>query len=132
MTAPHPPTQGHAPACSGVNRNGAPCRSAIVAKNGWCLQHDPDRAGERAAAYRAGGYGRSNVRRSLKALPVGLMTVLDLLHQALREVHDGGLEPGRASAMARLASAIVQVHTAGEFGERLAAIERQIGIGGRG
>ena len=45
--------------------------------------------------------------------------------RALKEVHEGELDPRAASAMASIAGALIRAFTAGELEERLAAVERQ-------
>lgn len=45
---------------------------------------------------------------------------------ALREAHDGRLDPRRAQAMASLAGAMVRVMTAGELEGRLRKLEERV------
>jgi len=71
-----------------------------------------------------GGHGRAKTVRLQKLLPASLRPVLDDLIAALGAVRDGELDPGRGSAMAALANAIVRVYGAGQLEERLAALEQ--------
>jgi hypothetical protein len=57
-------------------------------------------------------------------MPLSLRPVLELLLEGIVEVHEGQLEPQKASAMAALASASVKVFTTGQLEERLEALER--------
>lgn len=42
--------------CGGTKANGSPCRSFLnLSASGFCLMHDPERAGQRAAMRSAGG-----------------------------------------------------------------------------
>ena len=50
-----------------------------------------------------------------------------MLEEALRQVHDGILDPRAATAIASLAGAIVRVFTAGEMEERLRILETHQG-----
>jgi ribosomal protein S9 len=54
------------------------------------------------------------------------LPVYDKLETALSEVHEGGLKPQQASAMAALARAMVSVLTSGELEERLRDIESKL------
>jgi len=49
--------------------------------------------------------------------------VVALLLGALEEVHDGTLQPSRATAMAALASAAIRVYEVAEIEQRLDALE---------
>jgi hypothetical protein len=59
-------------------------------------------------------------------MPPRLIPIFDRLERAMEEVHDGTLDPKRATALASLARAAVSVLTAGEMEERLRNIESQI------
>lgn len=50
----------------GVAKSGAPCKSSLMLSlvNGLCLQHDPERAEQRRAFYKAGGTASQNARRA--------------------------------------------------------------------
>jgi hypothetical protein len=50
-----------------------------------------------------------------------------LLERAMVEVYQGGLQTGRAQAMASLGNAIVKAYESGILEERLAILEKKIG-----
>ncbi len=104
--------------CPAVKRDGSAC-GAKAGPSGFCIGHTP-RAQEARAK---GGAGTSRQARALKALPPRLRPVADMLASALTEVHEGSLDPRAASAMASLAGALVRVVSAGEFEDRVRALE---------
>jgi hypothetical protein len=113
--------------CRGTRADGEPCRSVVVATSGWCFTHDPDRANERQQARERGGSESSNVARLRKHLtPSQLGPLFSRLQEAVEQLHTGQLSPGRASAMASLARAMVAVLRAGEMEERIQAIEERL------
>src|SRR5262249_19117049 len=107
--------------CRATRANGEPCRGRALA-SGLCFAHDPAMNRNQSK----GGRNRSNAARSYKHLPGHLRPVADILAGALHEVHTGALDPRAASAMASLASALVRVVTAGEYEDRLRAIEQSL------
>lgn len=56
-------------------------------------------------------------------MPATLRPIIGALLDALDEVHDGTLDPKRASAMAALAGAITRAYGVGVLEERVAALE---------
>jgi len=62
-------------------------------------------------------------------LPLRLRPVLELLENALTEVHEGKLKPSEATAIASLAGAIVKTIEAGIFEQRLMELEERFGTG---
>jgi hypothetical protein len=112
---------GKSQRCPAVRRDGTPC-SAMAGSSGFCVGHD---AGAQEAR-RKGGQSTSRAARAQRLLPARLRPVADRLEQALRQVHDGELDPRLATAMASLAGALVRVLTSGEMEERLRALEAQV------
>lgn len=118
---------GSGPHCHGLRVDGQPCRAAVVSPSGWCFAHDPSREAERTEARRRGGAASSNVARLRRHLgPSALSPILDRLEEALREVHEGDLQPARGQAMASLARAMVAVLEVSELEERLTALEGRL------
>ena len=104
--------------CPAVRKDGQPC-TAQPRADGFCIGHSPDAQ----EARRKGGIGSSRAARAGKLLPARLRPVVTALEDALREVHDGDLDPRVATAMASLAGALVKVYQAGELEERLRDLE---------
>jgi len=118
--------------CSATTKAGAPCSGPVLPGRDLCWAHDPALNQRRAEGQRRGGEARSNqarARRKFAAAALGSDQVLGLLSVALRDVIDGKLEPGIASAAANLGRAIVAVRGATELEARLAALEAAAGIG---
>jgi len=79
-------------------------------------------------ARRAGGLNKANVVRAEKVLPRDLRPLLGLLVKGMTAVRDGELEPGRLSAMAAAAGALVRLYSvvdADEIAARVAALEQR-------
>lgn len=56
------------PRCCGTTAKGAPCGSFLnLSESGFCLMHDPERAGERAAMRSAGGAAAKVAKTKSKA-----------------------------------------------------------------
>ena len=108
--------------CAARRKDGQPC-TAPALRGDYCYAHDPQRAGDRAAARRKGGANSATARRVARLVPATLKPVIGVLLDALEEVHDGDLDPKRASAMAALAGSIGRLYQTGVLEERLAALE---------
>jgi hypothetical protein len=109
--------------CAAIRRDGQPCAAPALPRSPFCFAHDPERAEQRTAARSRGGHNRANVVRLRGLAPARLLPIYDRLERALAEVHDGTLEPPRASAMAALARAMATLLTAGELEQRLRDLE---------
>ena len=109
--------------CQATKQNGEPCPSPALNDRPFCFAHDPQRAKERRQAQAKGGRNKSNVIRLRNLAPPRLLPIYDKLEQALEEVHSGKLSPAQAGAMAQLARALAAILQAGEFEERLRALE---------
>lgn len=110
--------------CSATRRDGEPCR-ARPTRDGLCMAHSPTLREKAQSARRAGGYNSARAARLGKLVPPRLMSVYDRLEEALRQVHQGELEPRIAQAMAALAGALVKVLTSGELESRVRALEER-------
>ena len=117
--------QGDRTPCKATRANGERCKSPAVRSSGYCWAHDPGGAHARQEARREGGRAKSRARRLDKLVPASLKPTLGLLLDAIEEVHEGTLQPSRATAMAALASAAIRVYEVAEIEQRLDALEHQ-------
>ena len=113
------------PVCTATRKDGQGCR-ATPTRDGLCLAHSPALADKRRAAYARGGRNKSRRVRLAKLVPPRLVPIFDVLEGALREVHNGRLDPPRAQAMASLAGGMVRVMTAGEVEGRFRKLEEKV------
>jgi len=100
--------------CSAITKRGERCQGTPRPSSNYCFAHDPSLAAKRKTARVKGGKNSSRVARLEKLMPSRLQPVFARLERALQEVHDGSLEPRRATAMASLAGAMVKVLQAGQ------------------
>jgi hypothetical protein len=104
--------------CKAIKKNGEPCTARAVV-DGFCVGHSPNAI----EARRKGGRNRSNVARLNKMIPTRLKPTLDLIEKAIKEVHEGELQPQKGTAMASLAGAMIKVFETGVLEERLLKLE---------
>lgn len=95
--------------CKALTKTGGPCGGYVPTGSEYCFAHDPALAEVRREARARGGTNSRKDIRIQKAVSGDLREVLDLLEDALRGVLAGTLPPGRASAAASLAKAIMEV-----------------------
>lgn len=112
--------------CQAVRVNGTACTARPMPGSAYCLAHDPAHRERVAEGSRQGGRNRSAVARAARLIPPDLQSVKRRLLDALEEVHEGGLKPAQASAMAHLSGAIVKLHETGQLEARLADLERKL------
>ncbi len=101
------------PTCSASTKTGKPCHGR-PGESGYCFAHDPATKDKREAARVKGGENSSHAARLEKLLPSRLRPTFDRLEAAIKEVHEGRLNPSQATAMASLTGAMVKVIKAGE------------------
>ena len=101
------------PNCPAPTKTGKPCHGR-PGESGYCFAHDPATKDKREAARVKGGENSSHAARLEKLLPSHLRSTFDRLEAAMKEVHEGSLDPRRATAMASLAGAMVKIIKAGE------------------
>ena len=113
--------------CASTKENGQPCRSPKLRDSDYCLMHSPEHAEEVAEARRLGGLRR---RREVAVSGAydfgGLQSVGDIRRLLEVAVLDTlGLENSisRARTLAYLATSAIKLLEAGEFEQRLAALE---------
>lgn len=113
--------------CEAVRKDGLPCRGPATVDGRWCFAHAPHLQAKRDAARRRGGHHSRGILRASAALPPDLRRVADTLIGVLDEVHTGALLPGRATAMATVARALVDVIHHGDLADRVAKLEAHLG-----
>ncbi len=101
------------PTCPASTKTGKPCHGR-PAESGYCFAHDPATKDKREAARVKGGENSSHAARLEKLLPSRLRPTFDRLEAAMKEVHEGRLDPRQATAMASVAGAMVKIIKAGE------------------
>jgi hypothetical protein len=94
--------------CPTPRKDGGQCR-ARPTKSGYCLTHDPDLAGQRAASRQRGGKGKSRMARAQKLIPEDLQVLDTLLDQVVAGIYQGGLVPAQGSAIAAVIGAKVRI-----------------------
>ncbi len=104
--------------CQALKSNGQPC-TANAGSMGFCIGHRAESSEWRTR----GGYGSRRANRAEKLLPSRLRPVITMLERALGEVHKGEITPQQATAMARITAVLISAYSAGEFEERLRAVE---------
>ena len=116
--------------CNATNRDGTPCRMKPGA-DGFCFQHSPARAAERATARRRGGLARSKsiARATLAAADVGDLALRtpeelrQLLARTIGHTLTGKLDARIASTVGTLASVLLKAQESGDLAERLERLE---------
>ena len=111
--------------CASKTKAGKRCGANAVHGTRFCNMHTSGRAQELGARG-----GRRRARFNTEELPAiappqNVGDVLRALGQVFSEVHAGKLEPKVANACAYLASGILAAVTAGQFEERIAALEKR-------
>lgn len=114
------------PKCQGTRKDGEPCGAFALPGSPWCFAHNPGQDERRAAARQKGGRNSSKLARLQAALPPALRELYGTLVEALGQVHEGALPPGRAQAMAALARTIVSVLQAGDLEARMVEVEQAL------
>jgi hypothetical protein len=112
--------------------NSGRCRAA-AADSGYCFAHDPDRAKERRAAQKLGGFNRRTAARvSGDAVKIeSLADVLRLVNAVITDTWNQENTASRSRALLACADTAIRSLQAGEMEARLAAIEAALGIGGK-
>ena len=116
--------------CSGLKKNGQPCRAPKLRDREYCLMHSPEHAEEMAEAKRLGGLRRRREVAVAGAYDfLGLGAVEDirrLLEVAALDLL--GLENSiaRARTLAYLAMTAIKLLEAGELEERLNTLEAAV------
>lgn len=88
--------QADGPTCPAPTKTGNPCRGR-PGESGYCFAHDPATKDKREAARVKGGENSSHAARLEKLLPSRLRPTFDRLEAAMKEVHEGRLDPRQAN-----------------------------------
>jgi hypothetical protein len=115
--------------CHYVRPNGQRCKAHAITGSASCFFHDPAKAGERAAASKAGG--RKHRAATLPATTPDheLETIADvagLLAATINDVRRGALDPRIANSVGYLSGVLLKAMEQGEVEERLAALEATV------
>jgi hypothetical protein len=107
--------------CAVLRQDGQPCQ-ALAMHEGPCIAHAPQ-----ADVWRAqGGTATRTANRASRFLPSFLRLIVDELVEAIRQVHEGTLEPKRLSAMAAAANAVANLFDIGELEEHMRELEQRM------
>ena len=116
--------------CSATNNDGGPC-NAQGWRDGLCRWNHPALEAERAEGRRRGGSQSSNRARARKQYAGEVLTLREvqgLLSKTLKDVIEGSVETGVATAAASVARAIAAVAQVGDLEERIAELEAAAGV----
>lgn len=124
----------HARPCKAKNKRGEPCGSYAVTGGNFCMNHDPARAAQMAAARAKGGrarHGRSIAATAAPGETVRLQSVGDVLCLIERAVNDAlAMENSlsRSRTLGTLALAALKAFEVSELENRIAALETLLKI----
>jgi len=114
-------------ACKATKDDGSACRAPPLTDADFCLAHDPEHADEMAEARRLGGLRRRKEKAVEGAYDVGgledVRQVRRLLEIAVLDTLSLENSIARSRTLAYLAQVALKALEAGEFEERLAALE---------
>ena len=117
--------------CQSLNERGEPCGQAPLQGQECCYWHDPENAAEAAEARRLGGLRRRRERTLHEAYSLeGLDTVAGvrrLLEVAVTEALPLDNSLARSRVLLAASHAAIRLLEAGEFDERLKALEAALG-----
>lgn len=114
--------------CQSRNAKGKPC-SAPLYKDGYCYVHHPEADEARAVARRKGGENSANAARAQKRMVAySIGGVRAILSTVLRDLLDGRIDTGVATAAATLGRAVITANEKGELEARIAELERRAGV----
>ena len=95
----------------------------------FCFHHSPDRADERLAARRRGGYNAAAVNHPATSIPTDIRSVRDalrFLEQAVADAMSSSPSLRRARVLVAIAVAAHRIIEASELEERLRVLEERI------
>lgn len=115
--------------CEATTKEGAACRAPAMTGRTFCFHHDPEKAGERAAARRRGGLvlHHGTADRVPPEVAIGAVRdVLELLETAASDAlsRKPGIE--RARCLTYVAGAALKALEVGALEERVAALEARL------
>lgn len=112
--------------CAATRADGTPCRGTALPSGPYCWAHEPALAAKRREVRAKGGRNSATVRRLLKHAPPELQALVDRLLAAAAQVHEGGLDPRRATALAALARAVAALYQQLELAARVERLESML------
>lgn len=108
--------------CKAKNRRGKKC-GGYAGADGYCFQHSPGRAAQRAAAHKLGGRLRHGGDSTTIGEVVTVKDAMRILSYTLQELLPMGNGIARARTLISVALAFSKLVEVGEMETRLAAIE---------
>lgn len=119
--------------CSGITKQGKPCRGVPVHGSQWCMTHHPDLQERQSENRRRGGEARSNARRAIRqwtefGKELGNEDLPAIIKSSMYAVKIGELEPAQAQAIAALARTANQLTADLELEARIAELEKAAGM----
>jgi len=114
-------------ACKASREDGRPCKAPPLQEGDFCLMHDPEHAYEMAEARRLGGLRRRREKTVQGAYDIGgledVSHVRRLLEVAVMDTLSLENSIARSRTLAYLAQVALKTLEAGDFEERLKAME---------
>ncbi len=117
--------------CKAKTRNGSRCPNA-ASESGYCFTHDPDRAAERAAARKLGGFNRRTAARVSGDTPIvieSMADVLNLVNAVIADTWQLDNSPARSRVLLACADTGSRALQIGELADRVKALEERINNG---
>lgn len=111
--------------CKAKTRNGSRCPNP-AGESGFCFTHDPDRAAERAAARKLGGFNRRTAARISGDEPIkieSLADVLKLINAVIADCWQLDNSPARGRVLLSCADTAIKALQIGELEDRVKALE---------
>ena len=117
--------------CKATRRDGQPCQAFAIGTAGYCISHDPAKAGQMAAARRKGGAARHGrkIGTTGTGSPVALVElkdVLDLLGRVAADLYQLENSVSRGRALVSLATAWAGCFETSEMEARISALEKGV------
>ncbi len=113
--------------CQAERKNGQPCQGKALPDSPFCFAHDDRYADLRRQGSSRGGKNKRTEARVQRLIPHDLRGLQRLLFQVIDNTYTGDLDPRKATAIATTATALLRIYEAGEFEQRLQALEVRSG-----
>ncbi len=117
--------------CLALTANDRPCRAPPLQGSDFCFWHDPNRASERTAARKRGGYRARGLDPEAPVPEVHLsnvIDVLDLLKTAAQDCLRHRPSLARARALAHIANTAAKVLESQELRDRVEDLENRTAV----
>lgn len=112
--------------CKAKTSKGKPC-NVPAGESGYCFTHDPDRAAQRAAARKLGGFNRRTAARVSGDEPIkieGMADVLKLINAVIADTWQQDNGAARSRALLACADVAIKALTMTDLESRIAALEQ--------